>query len=114
MSEDSCLELLDEWIISQKNSIYDENIKGPNNKGDVISNYVATLKNMSLQLRQAIRSRNVQVLTSLGWPNQLIDCINDANMRLEIEDRIIEWFDRFPNVKSTKHLKTLMKESDLE
>lgn len=113
MSED-CLEILDTWIISQKDSIYDENIKGPNNKGDVISNYYATLKNMSLQLRQAIRSRNVQVLTSLGLTNQLIECINDANMRLEIEDRVVKWFETFPNVKSPKHLKTLIEESGLE
>ena len=113
MSED-CLELLDEWIISQKNSIYDENIKGPNNKGDVISNYSAALKNISLELRKAIRSRNINVLTSLGWPNQLIECINDANMRVEIDDRIIKWFETFPNVKSSNHLNTLIEESGLE
>ena len=112
MSED-CLQLLDEWIKSQKELIYDENIKGPNNRADVISNYTATLKNISLQLRQAIRSRNIQVLTSFGWPSQLVQCINDANMRLEIEDRIIEWFETFPNVKSSKHLNILNEESRL-
>ena len=113
MSE-GCLKLLDKWIISQKDSIYDENIKGPNNKGEVISNYYATLKNMSLELRQAIRSRNATVLTSLGWPEELVDCINHANMRVEIEDRIVKWFEIFPNVKSPKHLKTLIEESGLE
>jgi hypothetical protein len=112
MSND-CLEILDEWIKTQKEVIYDENIKGPNNKSDVISNYTASLKNISLQLRQAIRSRNVQVLTSFGWPSQLVECINDANMRLEIEDRVIEWFETFPNVKSSKHLNILNEESRL-
>ena len=113
MSED-CLKILDEWIMSQKQQIYDENIKGPNNKPDVISNYTATLKKISSQLRQAIRSRNVQVLTSFGWPSQLVECINDANIRLEIEDRVIEWFETFPNVQSSKHLNILNKESELE
>jgi hypothetical protein len=115
MSED-CLAILDQWIMSQKNIIYDENIKGPNNKGDVISNYTMTLSKISNNLKTAIRGRDKATLLSFGWTNDLIECINDANMRLEINDRITMWFETYPNVKSSNHLKTLIGEeySELE
>jgi hypothetical protein len=114
MSDEGCLGLLDEWILNQKNAIYDQNIKGPNNNGEAISKYFDTLINLSNKLCRAITIRDREFLLSCGWSESLIDCINDVNMRTEIKDRIETWFKTYPNVKGVTHLERLLQESGLE
>lgn len=112
--EEGCLGLLDRWILNQKNAIYEQNIKGPTNNSDDINKYFDTLINLSDKLQRAIKNRNTEFLLSCGWPKPLIGCINDINMRTDIQDRIKLWFETYPNVKRPGHLKKLVEESGLE
>ena len=112
--EEGCLGLLDEWILKQKNSIYEQNIKGPTNNSQDIKKYFDTLINLSDKLQRAIKNREIEFLKSVGWPEPLIGCINDINMRTDIQDRIKLWFETYPNVKRPGHLKKLVEESGLE
>ena len=114
MSEEGCLGLLDEWILKQKNAIYEQNIKGPTNNSEAISKYLETLRTLSNKLCSAITNRETEFLLSCGWSESLIQCINDVNMRTEIKDRIETWFKTYPNVKNSKHLDQLIQESGLE
>ena len=114
MSEEGCLELLDEWILKQKDSIYEENIKGPNNNSEDIAKYFDTLYDLSNKLQWAITNRETEFLLSCGWPEPLIGCINDINMRTDIKDRIKLWFETYPNVKKVEHLEKVIEESGLE
>jgi len=114
MSDEGCLGLLDEWILKQKNNIYEQNIKGPTNNSDTIIKYLETLTNLSNKLHQAITNRNIDFLVSCGWPESLIGCINHINMRTDIKDRIKLWFETYPNVKRVGHLEKLVEESDLK
>ena len=112
--EEGCLGLLDEWILKQKDSIYEQNIKGPTNNSNDIAKYFDTLNNLSNKLQWAIDNRNKEFLKGCGWPESLIGCINDINMRTDIQDRIKLWFETYPNVKRPGHLKKLVEESGLE
>ena len=114
MSDEGCLGLLDEWILKQKNAIYEQNIKGPTNNSKDIAKYFDTLINLSNKLQQSIEMRDTEFLKSCGWSESLIECINDINMRTDIKDRVKLWFETYPNVKRTEHLEKLVEESGLE
>ena len=112
--EEGCLGLLDEWILKHKKAIYEQNIKGPTNNTEDIAKYFDTLINLSDKLQQSITNRDTEFLKSCGWPESLISCINDINMRTDIKDRVTLWFETYPNVQRIGHLEKLVEESDLK
>jgi hypothetical protein len=108
--EDQCLKALDDWIKIQKDTVYERNFKGPNNDSSVLQNYKDELSVYCSNIKRAIWSNDLRLLERLGWNQQLIDCSRNANMRLEMCDRIHEWLITFPNVKNARHLDILLGE----
>jgi hypothetical protein len=110
MSDSQCLAALDAWIKIQKDTIYERNFKGPNNESNVLQTYKDELLNLSFKIKKAIWSNDLSLLKNLGLNEQLIECSRDANMRLEMCDRVNEWLVTYPNVRNGSHLDKLLKE----
>ena len=108
---DSYVEILDKWVQSEKNAIYDENIKGPNNSEDVLENYIQMLERFAVNLIKAIESEHIINLHDLNWPNELIDPVKDLGIRTMLTDRIELWCIRYPFVKSKLHINELEAEN---
>ena len=112
MSEpDDCVASLDKWVKMKKNTIYDANIRGPSNKQDVLENYTSVLETFALELIHNIQTENYKELDSMNWPDDLMECIKDMNIRTVIMERIDKWFIRYPFVKSKLHLDELYREN---
>jgi hypothetical protein len=108
---DECIEVLDKWIQSEKNTIYDENIKGPENSQEVLSIYMESLESFGKRLLSAIVREDIDVLQDFAWPDELLECIKDLEIRTVIMDRIEHWFIRYPFVKSKLHINELAAEN---
>ena len=108
--EHNCLIELDNWIKSQKDAVYERNFKGPNNTSSVLQIYKDELSVLCSKIKRAIWSNDLSLLKNLGFNDQLIECSRNANMRLEMCDRINEWLVTYPNVKNAKHLDILLGE----
>jgi hypothetical protein len=104
---DICLNGLDDWITSQKNHIYDINIKNSSTKNNVLLDYTNALEEFAFKLSRAIQKEEINTLVSMGWPNTLIECLKDSFTKTLILDEINQWFVTFPFVKSRMHLKEL-------
>jgi hypothetical protein len=110
MDESACIKALDDWIKSKKEPIYERNFKGPSNSPEVLQVYRNELGTLCMALRRAIWSNNPNDLDVLEFPQELKACTQDANMRLEMCDRIKQWLITFPNVKNAQHLDKLLAE----
>jgi hypothetical protein len=108
--DNKCLKELDEWIKVQKDAIYERNFKGPNNKQNVLQIYKDELKELCFKIKKAIWSNDSRLLDDLGLNEQLKECSKNANMRLDMCDRVNEWLVTYPNVKNAKHLDILLAE----
>jgi hypothetical protein len=108
--DDKCLIELDTWIKAQKDIIYERNFKGPNNDSRVLQTYKDELLSLCYKIKKAIWSNDISLLNNLGLNEQLIECSRNANMRLEMCDRVNEWLVTYPNVKNVRHLDKLLGE----
>lgn len=108
--DDICLNELDNWIKVQKDLIYDSNFKGPNNDSSVLQIYKDQLQSFCSKIKKAIWSNDLTLLKNLGLNEQLIECSRNANMRLEMCDRVNKWLVTYPNVKNSRHLDNLLRE----
>jgi hypothetical protein len=105
-----CLNELDKWIKIQKDIIYERNFKGPNNDSNVLQLYKVELSTLCSKIKRALWSNDIAPLIKIGLNSQLIECSRNANMRLEMCDRVNEWLVTYPNVKNAKHLDILLGE----
>jgi len=108
---DRCINALDTWLQSKKKSIYDENIKGPDNSEDVLESYINSLEDLGINLIRAINNQDIDTLGSLEWPEELLECIEDMNIRIVINDRIEYWCIRYPFIKSILHINEMVQEN---
>ena len=108
--EHDCLIELDNWIKSQKDEVYERNFKGPNNSSSVLQIYKDELSVLCSKIKRSLWSNDLTLLKNLGLNDRLIECSRNANMRLEMCDRINEWLVTYPNVKNSKHLDILLGE----
>jgi hypothetical protein len=108
--EYECLNELDNWIKTQKDTIYERNFKGPNNDSSVLQIYKDELQSFCSKIKKAIWSNDLTLLTNLGLNERLIECSRNANMRLEMCDRVNKWLVTYPNVKNPRHLDNLLRE----
>ena len=108
---DECIDVLDKWILAEKNTIYDANIKGPDNSQDVLSVYIESLESFGKRLLWAIEHEDLDYLRELNWPTELLECIKDLGIRTVITDRIEHWFLMYPFVKSKLHINELATEN---
>lgn len=108
---EACVNDVDKWLQSKKKSIYDENIKGPDNSEDVLESYTNSLEVLGINLIRAINNEDIDALESLEWPEELLECIKDMNIRTVINDRIEYWCIRYPFVKSILHINEMVQEN---
>lgn len=108
--ESICLIELDAWIKTKKDIVYERNFKGPNNASSVLQIYRDELIVLCSKIKKSIWSNDLTLLKNLGFNDQLIECSRNANMRLEMCDRINKWLITYPNVKNAKHLDILLVE----
>lgn len=108
--EDQCLKSLDDWIKAQKDIVYERNFKGPNNDSSVLQIYKEELVAFCFKIKRALWSNDLTPLKNLGLNDQLIECSRNANMRLEMCDRVNKWLVTYPNVRNAMHLDNLLDE----
>jgi len=106
-----CIQILDRWIREKRDDIYNKNIKGPDNSQKVLETYTCSLSNFGNELIRAITTENKDELNKLDWPNELMECIRNVNVRVDIVDRIEHWCITYPFVKSPVHMKELTAEN---
>jgi hypothetical protein len=108
---EECLNSLDEWLKTNKNRIYDENINGHENSKQVLLDYKYSLSDFSEILINAIENEDIEKLKIVGWPNDLMECIKDMRTRPDLIYRIHHWFVQYPFVRSKLHLEEVAKQN---
>jgi len=107
---DRCLKRLDEWLMTTKNRNYNKIIKSPNNDSNVLLEYENVLDNLAIKLIDAIKKEDTDMLTKLDWPNELMECIHDSNIKMLIIDEIEKWFKHFPHTRNGIQIDDLERE----
>jgi hypothetical protein len=108
---DECLVILDKWIITQKNNIYDEHVKGDNDANE-LQGYCNSLEEFADRLIQLIEKELFSELKTLGWPEELMECIKEIGIRVDIIHHIDSWLIRYPFNRSKMHNKELEREKE--
>ena len=112
---DACIRELDTWILAKKKAIYEKNIKATTNTAENISRNGEELNGLSITLKSGIRNRGNSngktILKELGWPDNLQTCINNVNIRTDIEQRITYWLEEFIECMSLNKLEENINES---
>lgn len=111
MIESDCIEILDTWIIENRNTIYNTTIKSPDNSQDVLEEYSCSLKDFGSSLINAVKKEDIATLHEMEWPDELMECIKDVNTKTDILDRIEHWCITYPFVKSVLHINELSAEN---
>ena len=109
MSED-CLVILGKWLVEQKDKIYNEHIKADNDENELQA-YSDSLENYAINLIQAIKNESFDELKKLEWPNDLMECIKDVSIRVDVLNDIESSFVRYPFNRSKIHIKELEREN---
>ena len=109
MTED-CLVILDKWLVEQKDIIYNKHIKADNDENELQA-YSDSLENFAIDLIQAIKNELFDELERIEWPNDLMECIKDISIRVDIINDIESSFVRYPFNRSKIHRKELEREN---
>jgi len=109
MSEE-CLLILDKWLVEQKNRIYTEHIKKDNDENELQA-YSDSLEQYAEQLIKAIENEVFEELKKLLWPEQLMECIKDIGIRVDVTNDIESSFKRYPFNRSEIHRRELEREN---
>jgi hypothetical protein len=113
MSED-CIKEFDEWMVNQKNEIYEKHIKDINNSANVLHDYADELKRFSKKIIDALDNEDIRTLDELDFPDSLKECIPKPMNNIDFKDRVIHWCITFPNTNNLNLLNEQIKESGLE
>jgi len=89
--QDECIRILSSWIIERKRKIHTENIKTSDNPKELLD-YKNELEVLEHRIRKAIYLEDVKSLEALGWPSELMECIKDISIRVELMDIIYQAF----------------------
>lgn len=109
MSEE-CLVILDKWLVKQKDEIYNEHVKSDNDENELQA-YSESLEDFAIDLIRLIENENGEELKKLEWPNDLMECIKDISIRVDIINDIESSFVRYPFNRSKIHRKELEREN---
>ena len=108
---DECIKILDEWIVENKNKIYDKYITNSDESVDGLEEYKKELKIYGNKILNAIDKQLFDdLIQKFNWPKELLECIEDSNMFVEIKDTIEQCFIHFPFVKCKQHMQELNKQ----
>ena len=109
MSEE-CLNILDKWLLLKKNEIYAENIKADNDETELQA-YSDSLEDFALTLIDSIDGEYFDTLNTLGWPKELMGCITDMGIRVDIIHDIRSSFITYPFNRNEIHKRELLREN---
>lgn len=109
--DDICLKTLDQWLMTTKNRNYNEIIKSPNNDSNVLLEYENVLDNLATKLISAINKEDANMLSKLEWPNELMECIRDSNIKMLMIDKIELWFQQFPHTRNGIQIEELKQDN---
>lgn len=101
MQRTECLNILNSWIVQVKNKKYIEYLSSENVNG--LEKYKNSLENLESELKIAIVDQDKEKLENLEWPNELMECIEDMNIRTYILDSIQQAFTINHFNKSPQH-----------
>jgi len=97
--EDTCIAILNRWIIKIKQDVFEKNVNSgiPENSEnsenpEKLFIYKYYLEDLESKITKAITDENTEELISLGWPNELMQCITDMRIRSEILDYLKQAF----------------------
>ena len=98
-ADDACIKILDEWIKSRKNILYDKHIvNAPSESPDNFLKYEEALETFANPLIKAVDSEEIDILKQNEWPSELLECIKDSNTKVLIKDTIEKWCKQYPYV----------------
>jgi len=111
--EDACIARLDAWIIEIKKNVYEKNINSetvetPENVERLFA-YKSYLEGLQDKISRAIKDEHKEALYALGWPDELMECIKDMTLRVEILDHLEQAFKINHFNKSPEHERELQK-----
>ncbi len=108
---DECLQKLADWVKQKKDELYDRNIKSPSNQEAVLDSFIKACNDIGEKLVRNLNAENDSNLKELGWPEDLMSCMKQPDIRTILCDQVEHWFIRFPFVKSRLHLEELQREN---
>ncbi len=108
---DECLQKLAVWAKTKKEEIYEQNIKSPKNGESVLELFSNACRAVGNSLVLNLNSENSKNLRELGWPEDLMECMRQPDVRTILCDQVENWFIRFPFVRSRLHLEELEREN---
>jgi hypothetical protein len=108
---DDCLQKLANWAKAKKDELYEANIKSPTNREAVLETFTRACRQVGQDLVTNLNAENDRNLRGLGWPDELMECMKQPDIRTILCDQVENWFIRFPFVKSRLHLEELEREN---
>jgi len=111
VESENCIKVLIEWIKTTKHTVYNKNIKNATNDENVLSLFSSELESFGNTIINAINNENIELLKENGWPDELMECIKNLNIRVDIIDNIENWFKTYPFNMSEFHNRELQKEN---
>lgn len=90
MQRTEYLNILNSWIVQVKNKKYKEYLSSENVNG--LEKYKKSLEELEFELSRAIVDQDKKKLINLEWPNELMEYIEDMNIRTYILDCINQAF----------------------
>lgn len=105
-----CLVILDNWLVSEKKKFYKKHIITDNDENE-LQKYSDSLEKFGDDIINAIEKESYKILNQLGWPEELMKCIKDLSIRVDIINDITSSFIRFPFNRSEIHRKELLREN---
>lgn len=114
--EPGCIKRIEAWLIDKKREVWNTTLRNQENSPKNIEEYEIILAKLAKDLMNAINTNSIDTmkekLKNNGWTEDLLECIDDSNIHLEVTDLIEKWFTTFPQVKSSQHMDILEKEKD--
>lgn len=110
MAQDACLQTLSAWIIEYKRKTWIEHVKS-NDDANELQAYKNTLEQQEALVRKAIYLEDTKKLQTLGWPEELMDCIRDMSIRPDIVDMLFQSLVTHHFNRSPRHEEELRNEN---
>jgi len=106
---DICMDYLNKWIVQQKKEIWTRETTSGTPQG--ILQYRESLLALCEQLMKAIRAEDAESLARLNWPTELMDCIKDMGIRVDIVETLEQALTIHQFNRSPEHEEELRKEN---
>ena len=86
--DEEYIKALKEWLLKKKDDMYNNFLKTETGNPTDLTRYENDVKILGKHLLKALESENLDDLRNLGWPKELMKCIQDPSVNLVIQDFI--------------------------